>query len=283
MLCALWTFPLQTKEAPEVAFYVDQFVSTYGVPSIFHSDNGGEFVNCDIDFVFEENEMTVLHGRERHPQIQGKVETVNKSLKDFLCKMHEDSGLDWVYLLADATSAYNNSYNSSIKTSPYEALFGRKKRTKGGGFQTRHRGVRARESTSGEEEVQKKRRKLQLIRESCTTALENARQKMIRGQHGTIPVLVVGDVVRQFVPAWDRGKSIGIQYVIGRVFTVLNSDCYRIMYKNGAVSQRGAHISSLERVDYEIWDITWASLDQVRPTTKIPLRSAARLYHRVID
>jgi hypothetical protein len=64
-----------------------------------------------------------------HPQIDGQTERTNQILEDmFRACVLKNSG-SWDKSLPYAEYAYNNSYQSSIKMAPFEALYGRKCRT----------------------------------------------------------------------------------------------------------------------------------------------------------
>ena len=52
-----------------------------------------------------------------YPQTNGKVESVNKKLKNIL----ETMLVDWIDLLHDATAIANGRYNESIRMSPFQA------------------------------------------------------------------------------------------------------------------------------------------------------------------
>jgi hypothetical protein len=64
-----------------------------------------------------------------HPQTDGQTERVNKVLEDLLraCVLAFDRS--WESSLPYAEFSYNNSYQASIKMSPFEALYGQKCQT----------------------------------------------------------------------------------------------------------------------------------------------------------
>ena len=99
----LWTYPLFRKCQEELRFFFDHWITDYGVPGIIQTDNGREFNNSEVDDLLMELLATVVHGRSRHPQTQGKVESVNKSLKSLLRAKVVDTGDDWLDLLQQTT------------------------------------------------------------------------------------------------------------------------------------------------------------------------------------
>ena len=64
-----------------------------------------------------------------HPQTDGQTERVNQILEDMLraCVIQYDK--NWDKCMALAEFLYNNSYESSLKMAPFEALYGRRCRT----------------------------------------------------------------------------------------------------------------------------------------------------------
>uniref|UniRef100_A0A453RS25 Integrase catalytic domain-containing protein n=1 Tax=Aegilops tauschii subsp. strangulata TaxID=200361 RepID=A0A453RS25_AEGTS len=64
-----------------------------------------------------------------HPQTNGQTERVNQILEDMLRACALDYGSSWDDNLPYAEFSYNNSYQSSLKMAPFEALYGRRCRT----------------------------------------------------------------------------------------------------------------------------------------------------------
>jgi hypothetical protein len=64
-----------------------------------------------------------------HPQTDGQTERTNQVLEDMLRACALQHGSSWDKSLPYAELSYNNSYQASLKMSPFEALYGRKCRT----------------------------------------------------------------------------------------------------------------------------------------------------------
>jgi hypothetical protein len=64
-----------------------------------------------------------------HPQSDGQIERVNKVLEDLLRAYVLMFDRSWESSLPYAEFLYNNSYQASIKMSPFEALYERKCQT----------------------------------------------------------------------------------------------------------------------------------------------------------
>jgi hypothetical protein len=64
-----------------------------------------------------------------HPQIDGQTERTNQILEDMLRACALQDKLGWDKRLLYAECSYNNSYQASLKMSPFQALYGRNCRT----------------------------------------------------------------------------------------------------------------------------------------------------------
>ncbi|GKD28044.1 putative reverse transcriptase domain-containing protein [Tanacetum coccineum] len=64
-----------------------------------------------------------------HPETDGQSERTIQTLEDMLRACVIDFGKGWVKHLPLAEFSYNNSYHTSIKAAPYEALNGQKCRS----------------------------------------------------------------------------------------------------------------------------------------------------------
>jgi hypothetical protein len=72
--------------------------------------------------------IVCLHGVP-NPQTDGQTERTNQVLEDMLRACALKHGGSWDKSLPYAEFSYNNSYQASLKMSPFEALYGRKCRT----------------------------------------------------------------------------------------------------------------------------------------------------------
>ena len=131
---------LKNKKAKSIIGTLEGIFAIFGAPKILQTDNGGEFVNKEIDLYFEQiwPDMKHIKSRPYHPQSQGSVERANGDVKRMLKK----------YLLSSSSSSSNNnndnnpppphllvildrvqfhkntSFNRTLGKSPYEVIFG---------------------------------------------------------------------------------------------------------------------------------------------------------------
>jgi hypothetical protein len=68
----------------------------------------------------------LIHSSAYHPQTDGQMERVNQILEDMLRAYVLEHPGSWDQNLPWAEFSYNNSYQESIKMSPFEVLYGRR-------------------------------------------------------------------------------------------------------------------------------------------------------------
>ena len=118
--------PLSSKRASEVAFQLLDIFLLFGAPAILQSDNGSEFTACVIKGLkLMWPQLTMVHGRPRHPQSQGSIERANGDIKDMLISwMSDNNSQDWTVGIKFVQQMKNASYHTGIKRTPYIAMFG---------------------------------------------------------------------------------------------------------------------------------------------------------------
>jgi len=131
-------FPLKSKCAVEVATNIEERVLAYfGVPRIFHSDNGREFVNQMLHALFAKwgGNTVFVSGRPRHSQSQGCVERGNRYVQDKIAAMKYDEGFadaqvhPWASWLPRICHALNTEVSTSTREAPFRMLFGQDSRS----------------------------------------------------------------------------------------------------------------------------------------------------------
>jgi hypothetical protein len=109
--------------------YMARIVCLHGVLKKIVSNRGSQFTS-KFWKSFHENMYTKLSfSSAYHPQSNGQTERTNQVLEDMLRACALKHGGSWDKSLPYAKFSYNNSYQASLKMSPFEALYGRKCRT----------------------------------------------------------------------------------------------------------------------------------------------------------
>jgi hypothetical protein len=106
-----------------------QIVCLHGVPKKIVSDRGSQFTSRFWKKLHESLDTKLNFSSAYHPQTDGQTERTNQVLEDMLRACALKHGGSWDKSLPYAEFSYNNSYQASLKMSPFEALYGRKCRT----------------------------------------------------------------------------------------------------------------------------------------------------------
>jgi transposase InsO family protein len=104
-------------------------VRLHGIPKTIISDRGAQFVARFWEKFQQTLGTKLIRSSAYHLQTDGQTERINQVLEDMLraCVIQYDK--HWDKCLALAEFSYNNSYQSSIKIAPFEALYGHQCRT----------------------------------------------------------------------------------------------------------------------------------------------------------
>jgi hypothetical protein len=109
--------------------YMSRIMCLHGIPKKIISDRGTQFTS---HFWQQLNEALGTHlkfSSTYHPQTDGQTERTNQILKDLLRACALQDKLGWDKRLPYVEFSYNNSYQASLKMSPFEALYVRNCRT----------------------------------------------------------------------------------------------------------------------------------------------------------
>ncbi|GJU71017.1 putative reverse transcriptase domain-containing protein [Tanacetum coccineum] len=106
--------------------YIDEIVSQHGVPMPIILDQDGRFTSRFWQTLEKALGIRLDMGTAYHPQTDGQTDHTIQTLKDMLRACVIDFGGNWDVHLPLAEFSYNNSYHSSIRCAPFEALYGRK-------------------------------------------------------------------------------------------------------------------------------------------------------------
>ncbi|GJZ01037.1 reverse transcriptase domain-containing protein [Tanacetum coccineum] len=109
--------------------YLREVVSKHGVPVSIISDRDGRFTSQFWKSLNKALGTQLDMSTAYHPQTDGQSERTIQTLEDMLRACVIDFGKGWDRHLPLVEFSYNNSYHTSIKVAPFEALYGRKCRS----------------------------------------------------------------------------------------------------------------------------------------------------------
>lgn len=108
--------------------YMDNVFKLHGPPDAMVSDRDRIFTNKVWQELCRLTHITLNMSSARHPQTDGTSERVNQCMELYLrCFVHNcpSKWVDWISL---AEFWYNTSYHSTLKSTPFEVLYGHKPR-----------------------------------------------------------------------------------------------------------------------------------------------------------
>jgi hypothetical protein len=182
-----------------VELYMAQIVCLHGVPKKIVSDRGSQFTSRFWLMLHECLDTRLNFSSAYHPQTDGQTERTNQVLEDMLrvCALKHGGNLD--KSLPYAEFSYNNSYQASLKMSPFEALYGKKCRTPLYWDQTGER------QFFGLEIIQEAQEQVWQIRENSRTA--QSRQKSYADTRRRLLEFKEGDhVYLKVSPIWGMRR-----------------------------------------------------------------------------
>ena len=109
--------------------YIKEFVRLHGVPISIISDRDSRFTSRFWKSLQKSLGTRLDMSIAYHPQTDGQSERTIQTLEDMLRACVINFGKAWDTHLTLVEFSYNNSYHSSIKVAPFEALYGRKCRS----------------------------------------------------------------------------------------------------------------------------------------------------------
>ncbi|KAJ0921994.1 putative nucleotidyltransferase, Ribonuclease H [Helianthus annuus] len=123
--------PIREKDSTGklAEIYLREIVARHGVPISIISDRDGRFVSRIWQSFQEAFGSQLDLSTAFHPQTDGQSERTIQTLEDMLRACVMDLGGSWDTHLPLVEFSYNNSYHTSIKAAPFEALYGRKCRS----------------------------------------------------------------------------------------------------------------------------------------------------------
>ncbi|GJR73485.1 putative reverse transcriptase domain-containing protein [Tanacetum coccineum] len=109
--------------------YMKEIVARHGIPMLIISDHDSHFTSRVWQSLHEALGTQLNLSTAYHPQTDGQSERTIQTLEDMLRACVIDFGNGWDRHLPLVEFSYNNSYHTSIKAAPFEALYGRKCRS----------------------------------------------------------------------------------------------------------------------------------------------------------
>ena len=118
-------FAVPDRTATTVAQCLAEVIWRHGVPRKIIHDRAAEFLSDVLQDTATIMGLTQLPTSGGHPQTDGLVERLNRTLKSMLSKVVSKGGEDWDEYLGPALLAYRTAPQASTGQSPFFLLYGR--------------------------------------------------------------------------------------------------------------------------------------------------------------
>nr|GFC52151.1 putative reverse transcriptase domain, ribonuclease H-like domain, aspartic peptidase domain protein [Tanacetum cinerariifolium] len=112
-----------------VSIYLNEVVTRHGIPVSIISDRDPRFASNFWRSLQNALGTRLDMSTAYHPETDGQSERTIQTLEDMLRACAIDFGKGWVNHFPLVKFSYNNNYPASIKAAPFEALYGRKRRS----------------------------------------------------------------------------------------------------------------------------------------------------------
>jgi hypothetical protein len=109
-----------------IDIYMREIDKLHGVPKTIVSDRDPKFTSNFWKGLFKEIETSMNFSTTYHLESDGQTERVNQVIEDMLRMYVMDKTQKWEDYLYLVEFTYNNGYQSSLKMSPFKALYGRR-------------------------------------------------------------------------------------------------------------------------------------------------------------
>ena len=122
----LEVFPSPNQKAETITrLFIEQIVSCHGIPEHLLSDRGLNFLSELMQEVRDLLGTEKVNTSGYHPQTDGLVERMNRTLITVLSKCVEKHGWDWDECLPYVLFAYWVAIHKSTKESPFHSIYDR--------------------------------------------------------------------------------------------------------------------------------------------------------------
>ena len=190
-------FPLTHKSTDAIIDALRQVISHYGSSNVLVTDNAAEYKSEKLNKFLQFYNTKKTEIAPYHPASQGLSERINREINKLLRIYTNQLAIhDWDVLLPVLQLTINNTYNSSIKETPFFALFG---------YDGNTEALAPPKFSYSEDELTQHQNRVAQIREHC-------RQQLLKSQ----------DAYTDYTNSGRKNKDIAIGH---RVFAKL--DKYR--------------------------------------------------------
>jgi transposase InsO family protein len=114
--------PFRTRVV--VQLFIDNVFKLHGLLLIIIIDQDRIFTSQPWQYLFKSLKVKLKFSSTYHPQTDGQSERVNQYLENYLRCLTFESSRKWNSFLSTAEWWFNTSFHTSLKTTPFQSLYG---------------------------------------------------------------------------------------------------------------------------------------------------------------
>jgi transposase InsO family protein len=103
--------------------FMDTIIKLHGPPTVIVTDRDRIFLSKLWQEIFSALQISLHFSTSYHPESDGQTEQVNQCMEQYLRCMAFEAPQKWMDWLPTAEYWYNTSFQTSIKMTPFEALY----------------------------------------------------------------------------------------------------------------------------------------------------------------
>jgi hypothetical protein len=243
-------YAMPNQEAHTIAEkLIREWISRYGVMKQLHTDQGRSFENEVMRELTDMLRIKKTRTTPYHPQSDGMVERLNRTLKDMLAKTVNDRHDDWDVWISQVLLAYRTTTHMSTGFTPHYMMFGREARMPVDVIAPDPPGEK---DLSRQQYVRESKERFQKSYEMAreTTGKSTQRYKEYYDAKANGKPFEIGDRVWLHVPYVKKGKSLKLSrpwtgpYVVMKKLSDL---VYRIQMENNKKKRVVVHFNRLKK------------------------------------
>lgn len=265
---------LPTVTAEDVAkFFLDRVVAVHGCPQRILTDNGSNFTAEVVHRMYKTLGVLISHSTPYHPETNGLVERLNRTLKTMIAMYVREDQRDWDTYLPFLAFAYRSSTQESLGVSPFEALYGRPARLPADTTVPRA----AAPFTSPTEWQRTMRRRLEFVRKHASqqqAAAQNRQRRIYDATRVPSQFKVMDQVVIADKPQHQPGRSTKLMQKFSKPFELIRQTgpltfvARELHVPNPLL--RAVHVSQLKRIHQRTAQLSsWGGRDVTGPLVNL--------------
>jgi transposase InsO family protein len=109
-----------------IHFISKHIIQRFGIPQTLTMDQGSSFMSHQVHEFAESLKIKLLSSSLYYAQVNGQVESSNKTLINLIKKKIEENRKRWHEVLSEALWTHRISKHSATKVTPFELVYGKK-------------------------------------------------------------------------------------------------------------------------------------------------------------